>query len=230
MSERGRILKYIEMCQIEGLSLQKGMNFCPQRDHSIFLMSLRRDAPYRDRIEDGGQTLIYEGHDASRTQSAPAPKLIDQPSKLPSGSLTENGKFFEAANHFKSGGSARSVRVYEKLRDGVWADNGSFDLVDAWKETAGIRQVFKFKLLVTNGAAPPGAMTESGFVRARMIPSAVKQEVWLRDGGKCTLCDAADELHFDHIIPFTKGGSSLVASNIQLLCARHNLKKSDKIE
>jgi 5-methylcytosine-specific restriction endonuclease McrA len=39
-----------------------------------------------------------------------------------------------------------------------------------------------------------------------------------------------DNLHFDHIIPFSKGGSSLVAVNIQLLCARHNLKKRDKIE
>jgi hypothetical protein len=39
-----------------------------------------------------------------------------------------------------------------------------------------------------------------------------------------------DNLHFDHIIPYSKGGSSLLAENIQLLCARHNLGKKDKIE
>ena len=41
---------------------------------------------------------------------------------------------------------------------------------------------------------------------------------------------AADELHFDHVLPFSRGGTSLTASNVQLLCARHNLQKSAKIE
>ncbi|MCK5258904.1 MAG: HNH endonuclease, partial [Thermoplasmatales archaeon] len=36
--------------------------------------------------------------------------------------------------------------------------------------------------------------------------------------------------HFDHIIPYSKGGSSLVADNIQLLCTKHNLEKRDKIQ
>jgi hypothetical protein len=36
-------------------------------------------------------------------------------------------------------------------------------------------------------------------------------------------------LHFDHDIPFSKGGSSLAAANVRLLCAKHNLEKSDKI-
>ena len=33
----------------------------------------------------------------------------------------------------------------------------------------------------------------------------------------------------DHDIPFSKGGSSLTAANVRLLCAKHNLEKSDKI-
>jgi 5-methylcytosine-specific restriction endonuclease McrA len=44
------------------------------------------------------------------------------------------------------------------------------------------------------------------------------------------VCGATDELHFDHIVPYSKGGSSFVADNVQLLCARHNLEKRDKIE
>jgi len=43
-------------------------------------------------------------------------------------------------------------------------------------------------------------------------------------------CGSTNNLHFDHIIPYSKGGPSLVAENIQLLCARHNLEKRDKIE
>ncbi len=230
MERRGRILKYIEMCRKENLSLQKGMNYSPRSDHSILLMSLRKDAPYRDRVEDGGLTLIYEGHDAPKTTATPNPKLMDQPHRLPSGGLTENGKFFEAANKSKKESIARRVRVYEKLRDGIWADNGEFALVDAWQESDGKRQVFKFKLVVAEQEVSDSKAQPAEFNRTRIIPSAVKQEVWLRDGGKCTLCDATDELHFDHVIPFSKGGSSLLAVNIQLLCARHNLQKRDKIE
>ena len=64
----------------------------------------------------------------------------------------------------------------------------------------------------------------------RLIPAQVKLEVWKRDRGKCILCGSTDNLHFDHIIPYSKGGSSLVAENIQLLCARHNIAKRDKID
>ena len=38
-------------------------------------------------------------------------------------------------------------------------------------------------------------------------------------------CGATDNLHFDHVLPFSKGRSSLLAENVQLLCARHNLQK-----
>ncbi len=32
-----------------------------------------------------------------------------------------------------------------------------------------------------------------------------------------------------HDIPFSRGGSSIVAVNVRLICAKHNLSKSDKI-
>ena len=63
----------------------------------------------------------------------------------------------------------------------------------------------------------------------RIIPAKVKQEVWKRDHGRCIDCGAIEELHFDHIIPYSKGGTSIMAENIQLLCARCNLEKRDRI-
>src|SRR5438067_2969497 len=63
----------------------------------------------------------------------------------------------------------------------------------------------------------------------RLIPTHVKVEVWRRDGGQCVQCGSKKNLHFDHDIPFSKGGSSLTAANVRLLCAKCNLQKSDKI-
>jgi len=43
------------------------MNFRLRANLSVILMSLRRGAPYADRIEDDGKTLIYEGHENGGT-------------------------------------------------------------------------------------------------------------------------------------------------------------------
>ena len=63
---------------------------------------------------------------------------------------------------------------------------------------------------------------------SRHIPADVKNAVWQRDGGKCVECGATEYLEFDHIIPHSKGGASSIA-NVQLLCRRCNLAKSDRI-
>jgi 5-methylcytosine-specific restriction endonuclease McrA len=73
-------------------------------------------------------------------------------------------------------------------------------------------------------------LTSREVKRSRIIPTHIKLEVWKRDQGRCVTCGATDELHFDHILPYSKGGTSLITENIQLLCARHNLQKSAKIQ
>lgn len=52
--------------------------------------------------------------------------------------------------------------------------------------------------------------------------------VWKRDGGLCRNCDSTRNIHFDHIIPRSWGGSSL-AENIELLCRECNLKKGARL-
>jgi hypothetical protein len=227
-----RIITYREMCDAVGIqTLQRGMNFEIQRGLSVILMSLRANAPYADRIEDDGCTLIYEGHDSPRTKGSSDPKTIDQPEFNPSGKLTQNGLFHEAAQSYKAGQSkAAQVRVYQKIWSGVWSDNGIFNLVDSWREKIKGRQVFKFKLVLTDDVPSSGKDDELDLAHSRIIPLQVKLAVWKRDHGKCVKCGSSTNLHFDHIIPFSLGGSSLVAENIQILCARHNLAKHDKIE
>ncbi|GKS58595.1 hypothetical protein YTPLAS18_21220 [Nitrospira sp.] len=149
---------------------------------------------------------------------------------LSSGRLTQNGKFHEAAQQLKNGLRApERVRVYEKIRSGIWSYNGVFHLIDAWQERDKHRVVYKFKLVAIEGEENFAQPAQIDAERRRIIPTAVKLEVWRRDGGKCCVCDATDELHFDHIVPFSKGGTSLTAENVQLLCARHNIQKRDSV-
>lgn len=224
------IISYIEMCQREGSSLQRGMNFELGRGYSVILMSVRRNAPYQDRLEDAS-TLIYEGHDVPQCASVRNPKALDQPERFPNGALTQNGRFLEVARAYKQGTIAtpHSVRVYEKIQQGIWSYNGLFHLIDGWREQSGGRLVFRFKLTAIAGDEPAAPSSTETQERRRIIPTAVKIEVWKRDGGRCIICGATDELHFDHDLPYSKGGTSLKPENVQLLCARHNLSKGGKI-
>ena len=219
------------MCRREGVSLQRGMNFDLGGNHSVILMSLRPNAPYKDAFRDGGTVLIYEGHDEPRSSTLPDPKSVDQPERTSSGALTQNGLFHRAALQSKrSQRPPERVRVYEKLRQGIWSHNGVFHLVDSWRQQGNQRQVFKFKLVAVEGEDDLTAPVQLDAARRRVIPTPVKLEVWKRDGAKCVICGASDELHFDHILPYSRGGTSLVAENIQLLCARHNIEKRDHIQ
>ena len=62
----------------------------------------------------------------------------------------------------------------------------------------------------------------------RHITVETRQKVWYRDGGRCQMCGSNENLQYDHIIPFSKGGSN-TEENIQLLCAGCNKLKLDNI-
>lgn len=218
------------MCRREGTSLQQGMNYALGKNHSVILMSLRRNAPYRDQIEEDGTVLLYEGHDCPRISDLSNPKRVDQPERFPSGLLTQNGKFYKATQDFKKGDRPpERVRVYKKIQTGIWAYNGLFHLIDSWTERDEVRFVFRFRLVAVQELENSDLTPRANVTRRRIIPTAVKLAVWKRDHGACVKCGARDELHFDHDLPWSKGGTSLNEGNVQLLCARHNLQKSDQI-
>ncbi len=66
----------------------------------------------------------------------------------------------------------------------------------------------------------------------RRIPRDVTLKVFRRDNQVCQLCHRfipINELHYDHIIPWSKGGSSN-EDNIRLLCSKCNLERNNKFE
>ena len=79
-------------------------------------------------------------------------------------------------------------------------------------------------------AAPPSSGPGAARERnSRTIPQDVKIAVSARDQGRCVQCGSTQELHYDHKIPWSRGGSNTV-NNIQLLCGRCNrIKGADDI-
>jgi hypothetical protein len=221
------IISYTELVAAENINLQKGMNFNVKPNYSILLMSLRKNAPYADVYNSKTNTLIYEGHDIP-SNLADNPKFIDQPMLTAKGALTENGKFFIAAKSYKMKliDHPHKVKVYEKIKDGIWCYKGFFHLVDSIIINDNRRNVFKYFLLPIE----IGALKKEAIVpHTRLIPTEVKVEVWARDNGQCVKCGSKENLHYDHDLPFSKGGTSLTAANVRILCMKCNLRKSNKI-
>lgn len=233
------VLSYNDIVKEEGFRIQKGINVHPKdKNYTVLLMSVRENAPYNDGFEEDGNVLIYEGEDINtrrdvRDDHQLAPKKVDQPMFTKSGKLTNNGKLLKETEDFKlkRRDNPESVRVYEKITPNVWSDKGWFDLVDVSLEFSKEeeRKVFKYRLLAKGSKSETPEEREE-FEFSRRIPTIIKQKVWERDQGKCIECGSTKDLHFDHIIPFSKGGSSTDERNIQLLCSKHNLSKSDKIK
>jgi hypothetical protein len=67
---------------------------------------------------------------------------------------------------------------------------------------------------------------------SRTIPRSVQFRVLKRENQICRECGKPvqdDDIHFDHIIPWTKGGPS-EEHNVRLLCSRCNLEKGSRYE
>lgn len=218
------------MCnEEEQEQLQRGMNFELRNGYSVVLMSIKPNAPYSDRISEDGLTIFYEGHDMPGDKQ----KEFDQPIARSSGTLTQNGLFCLAIDKARKSGEYPLAKVYEKLQPGIWTYRGLFEMRDYSFLKRGKRSVYEFTFTITEqklkDAEKHHVKKLIDLEQTRQIPGKVKLAVFKRDKGVCIQCGAKDNLHFDHILPYSKGGTSLKEENIQLLCARHNLQKSDKI-
>ena len=69
---------------------------------------------------------------------------------------------------------------------------------------------------------------------SRYIPRRVRDEVHVRDKGRCTYvspggrrCSATSDLQIDHIVPYARGGDNS-PSNLRLLCGKHNRLEAER--
>lgn len=66
--------------------------------------------------------------------------------------------------------------------------------------------------------------------REGRVTSAMRADIYNRDGHRCVLCGSDQELVMDHIVPICRGGVS-TAENLRTLCRKCNLSKvpSDRL-
>lgn len=103
------------------------------------------------------------------------------------------------------------------------------DLWEKWKHTYGKFDKTKNPIYsFYHQSSKSEDSTKNQNLKRETINKTVKNDVWKRDEGKCVECGSNEKLEFDHIIPFSKGGSSTYR-NIQLLCEPCNRKKSASI-
>jgi hypothetical protein len=118
----------------------------------------------------------------------------------------------------------RKLSEMEKLSDQIDDEEQrlktDLQLLDAKVAVAALREGRPWQ----PGPLPLSSEAPIGERNSRNIPQDVKIAVSHRDGGRCRQCGSTDDLHFDHVIPWSKGGANTV-NNIQLLCGSCNRRK-----
>ena len=222
--------KLITRTEIEFVEQKKiyNMHFGAKDEYSVVLMSVQTDAPYDDqKIENG--IIIYQGHDNTELHQS-LRKSSDQ-SFTRYGKPTANSDFYKAASSYSEGSLAlpRAVRVYEKIGTTYWTCLGFYALIKATFESNGYRKVFSFWLDPNFDFSNLDQSKLSELRHNRAIPREIKQYVMYRDKGRCKNCNSAENIQFDHVLPFSQGGTSLDANNIQILCVECNQKKGNSL-
>lgn len=134
---------------------------------------------------------------------------------------------FEFVEAYFTEGDWNRIIVKGNSQDSMSRSESRDDLWLKWKHvytTFDQRKNFVYSFYFEQNGTPNKAEKK----KRETIPQDVKDKVWQRDNGMCVECGSKEKLEFDHIIPFSKGGSSTYR-NVQLLCEPCNRKKHDNL-
>lgn len=163
------------------------------------------------RFRSWFKVLELAGLDKTRNLNIPDEELFENLvevwTKL--GAQPKYSKLTKDVSSFSSG-------TYEK-RFGSW--RRALEAFVAWANEGIAANVVP----VPKNGTPPRRTPRHPNWRQRAI-------VLMRDGAACRLCGASPSsgarLHIDHIVPWNRGGETVI-ENLQVLCERCNIGKSD---
>lgn len=121
--------------------------------------------------------------------------------------------------------------LFEEARELI-GHEGDRDLTAVLKR--GLRALVE-TLRKTRYAATSKPRDTRANANGRHVPNAVVRAVVARDGGQCTFvgpdarrCTERMNLQFDHVIPFARGGKTVV-TNLRQLCRAHNQYEAERV-
>jgi hypothetical protein len=104
-----------------------------------------------------------------------------------------------------------------------------------WRLDAGIIQLFNGSMIQLREFASTGYPDAPKLEKIKderkarkALTNEIMSAVWARDEGMCVECGSTDDLQFDHMVPYSKGGSSTV-ENLRILCQPCNSSRGNKI-
>ncbi len=74
----------------------------------------------------------------------------------------------------------------------------------------------------------PSVVSLKTYVKPAKYPAFTRFNVFLRDKFQCQYCGISEDLTFDHVIPRSKGGTTLW-NNVVAACSPCNLRKGGKL-
>ena len=167
----------------------------------------------------------------ARADSCAAAAVPSPPAPAPTGQNTPQPEVLPSLRHrFHFTADDELVRLLDRLRALLRHKHPNGHLEDIFKEAA---QSLLDKIDPDRGR--PCRPPKAGRKRSRLVPRAIKQDVWRRDQGRCAYvsddgrrCESREALEYDHVVPWALGGASDDAANIRLLCRPHNQRLARK--
>ena len=74
----------------------------------------------------------------------------------------------------------------------------------------------------------PSVVSLKTYIKPSRYPDFTRFNVFLRDRFSCQYCGAREDLTFDHVIPRSKGGTTMW-ENVVAACSPCNLRKADRL-
>lgn len=108
-------------------------------------------------------------------------------------------------------------------QDEFYWDTGNYGAIDI-KALVFKRQLRRERELEHAHAVMAAQSVADPARRREPIPDDVRRLVFRRDHGRCVACASGELIQYDHLIPFSLGGSN-EPENLQLLCASCNREK-----
>lgn len=227
--------KFIEQAEQNAFSKKSngsrtpyGFASAPECDGAVFMQHFGQGAPSATPYMNWWVVSVYylvdSGDIVLGIEEGRYPYLNDMQMKPIRFERVGKRKNRIAVYYFSKKDNLDYENLYEKFIS-ICEEVMRLGLVDASTNDLSIREKSAVKSVKVNNSAVSHHTTRS-------ISQRIRYKVLSRDNFKCCACGASPakdpsvELHVDHIIPWSKGGETTI-DNLQTLCSKCNLGKSD---